>query len=221
MRVEHRRGDDPGRGRIHEELGNPRPHSRTQARQTVDLSIDEHGVPVLNIGDCLGRIEDFADLGKPLHHPLGKLRILDEFPGIRPLGDPAKAAHPLSDIGLKPNAPLFAVIDHIDAGFRLLRQHVRHAQIDVGVQRALIDRLAGFLIDQHRAEGLAARDAAGVRGQNSIGALVHLLLPADAGAPAICFALSRMAGILSPGFIRSHHPVVGRPRWRRTVGISR
>src|SRR5262249_55752161 len=33
-----------------------------------------------------------------------------------------------------------------------LRHHVRHAQIDVGLQRALIDRLAGFLIDQHRAE---------------------------------------------------------------------
>src|SRR5262249_52064454 len=104
-------------------------------------------------------------------------RILDKFLAIAPLRDAAEAAHPLSDIGLEPDASLFAIIYNIDAGCRLLLQHVRDAQIDVRLQRALIDRLARLLIDQHRAEGLTAWNAAGMRRQNSIGALVHQTPP--------------------------------------------
>jgi hypothetical protein len=100
-------------------------------RQPLDLGIDRRGVPVLDIGGCLGRIEHFADLAKALHHSLGELGILDEFLTIRPFRDTAEAAHPLSDVGLEPNPSLFAIIDDIDAGFRLLLQNVRDPQADV------------------------------------------------------------------------------------------
>src|SRR6516162_4659258 len=140
------------------------------------------GVPVLDIGDCLGRIVHFADLAKALHHSLGELGILDEFPTVRPFRDAPEAAHPLSDVGLEPNASLFAVIDDIDAGFRLLLQNVQDPQADVGLQCAVVDRLAGLLVDQHLTERLAARDAAGMRRQNSVRARMHLAPPLQAPA---------------------------------------
>src|SRR6516162_8883986 len=138
------------------------------------------GVPVLDIGDCLGRIEHFADLAKALHHSLGESGILDEFPTVRPFRDAPEAAHPLSDVGLEPNASLFAVIDDIDAGFRLLLQNVQDPQADVGLECAAVDRLAGLLVDQHLTERLAARDAAGMRRQNSVRADIHLAPPLQA-----------------------------------------
>jgi len=70
--------------------------------------------------------------------------ILDKFLTIRPFPDAAEAAHPLRDVGLKPDAPFFAIIDDIDTGFRLLLQHVQDAQVDAGLQRAVLDRLAGL-----------------------------------------------------------------------------
>src|SRR5262249_42602578 len=110
-------------------------------------------------------------------HSFGELGILDEFLTIRPFRDATEAAHPLSDIGLEPNAPLFAVIDDIDTGFRLLLQNVRDPQADGGLQCAVVDRLAGLLVDQHLTEWLATRDTAGMRCQNSIPARVHLASP--------------------------------------------
>jgi hypothetical protein len=75
VRVEHSRGNDPGR-----ELGDARLHRRIQTRQPLDLGIDQRGVAVLDIGNRLRCVEHFADLGESLHHSLGELRILDEFP---------------------------------------------------------------------------------------------------------------------------------------------
>jgi hypothetical protein len=92
--VEHGRGNDPGRGRVHEELGDARLHGGALARQPLDLGIDQRGVPVLDIGDCLGRVEHFADLAEALHHSLGELGVLNEFLTIWPFRDAAEAAHP-------------------------------------------------------------------------------------------------------------------------------
>src|SRR6516165_7526738 len=106
---------------------------------------------------ALRRIEHFADLAKTLHHSLGELGILDEFLTVRPFRDAAKAAHPLSDVGLEPNAPLFAIIDDIDTGCHLLFQNVRDPRADGGLQSAVVDRFAGLLVDQHLTERLGRR----------------------------------------------------------------
>jgi len=114
--------------------------------------IDQRGVSVFDVGDSLGRVKHSADLAEALHHPVGELGILNEFLTISPFRDATEAAHPLRDVRLKPDAPLFAIIDDIDTGFRLLLQHVRDAQVDAGLQRAVLDWLAGLLVDQHLAE---------------------------------------------------------------------
>src|SRR5262249_9116242 len=63
--------------------------------------------------------------------------------------------------------------------------NVRDPQADVGLQCAVVDRLAGLLVDQHLTKRLATRDAAGMRRQNSIRARVHLELPANAGGASV------------------------------------
>ena len=108
------------------------------------------------------------------HHPLRELGELDELLAERALRYAAEAVHALRKVGLKSDAPLLAVIGAVDPGFGLLRQHVGNARIGKLVEPGAVDRLALLLVEQHGAQRLAAWNAAGVRRQNAIGAVLHL-----------------------------------------------
>jgi hypothetical protein len=124
MRVEHGRGDDAGRWRVHKELRDARFYCGPEPLEPCRLGIEQRGVSIFDVGQGFGRIEHFADPAEALHHTLRELRIFDKFLAVGPLRDSAEAAHPLRDISLEPDPPLLAIVDDVDPSLGLLGQHM-------------------------------------------------------------------------------------------------
>ena len=116
-------------------------------------------------------------------HALGEVGKLDELLAEGALGDAAEAAHALRHVGLETDAALLAVIGDVDAGLRLLLQHVGDARFDRLAQLGLVHRLALLLIEQQGAERLGAREAADVRGQNAFVTALHGCAPSLTWVP--------------------------------------
>jgi hypothetical protein len=106
-------------------------------------------------------------------HPLGELRKLDELLAVAPLRYAAETIHALRNIGLEADSPLLAVIGAVDADLGFPREHVRDPRIRELVQPGPVHRLAQLLVDQHGPERLAARNAAGVRRQDTVDTALH------------------------------------------------
>ncbi len=107
----------------------------------------------------------------------GVERIFDPFLAERPFRLAAETVHALRHVGLKADAALLAVVGDVDAGPALLLHHVGDALVDFFGELGLIDRLASLFGDQQVVEFGAARQAAGMRGQDVVGTLVHEVLP--------------------------------------------
>ena len=89
----------------------------------------------------------------------------------------AETVHALRHVGLKADAALLAVVGDVDAGPALLLHDVGDALVDFFGKLGLIDRLASLFGDQKVVEFGAARQAAGMCGQDVVGTLVHGVLP--------------------------------------------
>jgi hypothetical protein len=118
---------------------------------------------VLDVGDSLRRVVDLADTGRQaLEEPLGELRERRPVLAIGPVRHAAEAAHALRHVGLKADPALFAIVDLVDADLHLLVEDVGDARLDGLFQRGGLNRLAGFLVDQHAPERFAPRQTAGM-----------------------------------------------------------
>jgi hypothetical protein len=108
-------------------------------------------------------------------HPLRELRELDEFPAEGSLRHAAEPVHALRDIGLEADTRLLAVIGAVDPDLGFLREHVGDAPIHERIEPGLVHRL----VEEHGAERLAARNAAGMRRQDAVGTMLHRGPPAS------------------------------------------
>ena len=173
VRVQHRRRDDARRRRVHEELAEPGFHRRRQPLVARDLGVDRGRVAIFQLADRLRRVEHLAVVRNARHHPLRELRELDELLAEGPLRHAAETVHALRDVGLKADTRLLAVIGAVDPDLGFLREHVGDARIHELVEPGPVDRLALLLVDEHGAERLAARDAAGMRRQDAVDTMLH------------------------------------------------
>ena len=173
VRVQHRRRDDARRRRVHEQLAEAGFHRRRQPLVARDLAVDRGRVAIFQLADRLRRVEHLAVVRNARQHPLRELRELDEFPAEGPLRHAAEPVHALRDVGLEADTRLLAVIGAVDADLGFFREHVRDARIHERIEPGLVHRLALFLVEEHGAERLAARDAAGMRRQDAVDTMLH------------------------------------------------
>ena len=148
-------------------------HRRRQPLVARDLAVDRGRVAIFQRADRLRRVEHLAVVRNARQHPLRELRELDELPAEGSLRHAAEPVHALRDIGLEADTRLLAVIGAVDADFGFLREHVGDAPIHERIELGLVHRLALFLVEEHGAERLAARDAAGMRRQDAVDTMLH------------------------------------------------
>ena len=94
-----------------------------------------------------------------------------------PLAGAVEAPHATRRVRRKADARLLAVVADVDPALQLARDHVAHRRLSLARERRRIDRLATVLAHEQIAQRGRARQAAGMRGQDSRLAALHLLLP--------------------------------------------
>src|SRR5271165_5351685 len=181
--IQHRTRDDAGRGCVHEPLGDVRVGFRRLLLEAADLFLQLLFAAVVNFADRLGRVEHPARLRDALHHPFGELRKLGELLAVWTARLAAKAAPALRHVGLESDPSLLSVVGDINAGLDLFPHNVSYAVGGDLVDLPAIDSLAFLLFDQHRPEGLPARHASGVGGENPVRAEFHPNTPPCAAHP--------------------------------------
>src|SRR5262249_25445756 len=139
-----------------------------EARQ---LGLDRLLIVILQLADAFRTAEHLAGLRQPRREFFGVERIFKPLLAERTLRFAAEALHALRYIGLEAYTALFAVVGDGDAGPVLLLHHIGDALLDLFSELGLIDLLAGLVGDQKIVKFGAARQAAGMRGQNVFGAL--------------------------------------------------
>ena len=97
-----------------------------------------------------------------------------------------KAGEPVEHMHGIVGAALLAVIDYVDAAFDLLLHHVRDRLADCGVKLGLACAGIVLLGKQELNHLRGARQAAGMRGENSVGTALHA-----------CFDLSALGSFSS------------------------
>ena len=90
----------------------------------------------------------------------------------------AEAVEPVLDVGGVARLRHFAVVDEVDAGIGLLPDHLGDRRAHARGQRRAIDRHAFLLGVHHPDQIVRPRQAAGVGGQEALGAAFHRFLPA-------------------------------------------
>ena len=171
-RVEHDGGDDAGRGRRHERLGEP--------LRAGDAALEQRalrgGLAEIRVGDLGHRLWRVVDpRGARAHAGQARhvVRVLGDVARHAPLALAAEAAHPLGRIGREPDARLLAVVADVDAGLELLAHHVAHCGLGLAGQGGGVDGLAAVLADEQVAKRGGARQAADVSGQDALIAAFH------------------------------------------------
>ena len=109
-----------------------------------------------------------------LHQERDQLREFLEIAPAAALGFAREARHALRHVRLEPDPLLLAVIGDIDAGRGLLVDHAMHREIHLARELVFVDRLAVLAADQKIGQGLIARQAADVGGENSFAAEDHV-----------------------------------------------
>ena len=172
VRVHHGGGDDARRRRRHERLGE-RAAALRHGLEAGDLVLQRGDVEVLELALALRRVLLLADVREAVLqvvHELGKLLELAAAPA---LGYAAEAGHARGHVGLEADPLLLAVVADVDAGRLLLVHHVAHGPVHLGLEHGLVVGLAGLALDQQVGQHVVARQAADMRGQDSIAAMDH------------------------------------------------
>ena len=134
---------------------------------------------------------------------LGKFLELLAAAALRHAGE---AGHTLRHIGLKADAALLAVIADIDAGRNLLLHDMADRLVHLGGHEFGVVGLAFFLRDQKVAQGLVARQAADMGGENAIAAQDHALLRQRRfGGPVIAQFRDPLHMCIAAEFRRRHN----------------
>ena len=127
-------------------------------------------------------------------HALGEVREIDEVLIDEGVAGAAEAREPIFHIGGVARLRHFAVVDVVDAGVGLLLHHLRHRFAHARVERGAIDRHALFLGVHHADEVVRPRQAAGVGGQEALGAASHDPLAGQSYRPQYEAVMPREGG---------------------------
>src|SRR4030095_4713250 len=118
-----------------------------------------------------------AGIAEDAHAQPGKV---DEITVLQRMAGALEPAQPVLGIGRVAGLAHPAVVDDVDAGFRLLAHDLVHGGTDAGSERRAVDGHA-LLLGEHRPdEVVRSGQAAGVRRQKPLGALLHRMLPSCA-----------------------------------------
>ena len=138
------------------------------------ISVLQRGdVEVLELALALRRVLLLADVREAVLQVLHELGELLELATATALGDAAEARHARRHVGLEADPLLLAVVADVDAGRLLLVHHVAHGLVHLGLEHGFVVGLAGLTFDQQLGQHVVARQAADVRGQDSIAAMNH------------------------------------------------
>src|SRR5262249_40695051 len=143
------------------------------ARKARELSGDGGALVVMQLGARFRRVLLLTAMRKAvgeIAHQFGKFL---EFAATPPLGFAGEARHAGRPVSLKADALLLAVIADIDAGVLLFIHHMADCLFHLRFELRSVVALAGFAPDQKIAQGLAARQAADMGGQDSVAAEHH------------------------------------------------
>ena len=170
--------DDAGRGGAEKTAG--RVHRSQRGFQMLDI-----GQRRRRVGDS-----DRPGAGRRLaprasgvaEHALREPRELRQILIDKGVAGPAKAGHPVFDIGGIARFRHLAVIDQVDAGIGLLLDDLGNRFADARRQRGGIDRHAFLLCEHHADQIIGPRQAAGMRRQKPLRPQCHVSLRSRAVA---------------------------------------
>ncbi len=106
-------------------------------------------------------------------HALGEIGEVGEVLVDEGVAGAAEAGEPILDIGGVARLRHFAVVDDIDAGRSLLAHHLGDRRADARRERGGLDRHALLLGVHHADEIVRPRQAAGMGGEEALGAALH------------------------------------------------
>src|SRR5262249_20731034 len=106
-------------------------------------------------------------------HALFQAREVGQVLVNKSVAGAAEAGEPVLDVGGVAWLRHLAVVNEIDAGFDLLRHHLGHRRAHARGERDRIDRHAFFLGEHHADEVGGPWQAAGVGGEEALGAAFH------------------------------------------------
>ncbi len=169
--VLHRRRDNPGRRRGHERACRRLSQTVNMAPQPRALVFDRHRILVGDIAHGLRRGHQTDALAGRSHaqDELQKIRIVQHVAHRHPRPAPAEPGHAMLHIGEEALTPHFTVVENIDPGLHLPSDDMRRRRLDLLAQARRVDLFPTRLRRKHRNESLRPRQAAGVRGQQSLG----------------------------------------------------
>ena len=127
--VHHGGGDDAGRRRGGERLGEGRACRRGARLEAGDLRLDVLGVEIAHLGDRLRGVGDLGSPGEAAQEHLDQLRHLLEVLADLALGFAAEARHARGDVGLEADPLLLAVVADVDAGRQLGLDRAAHGLV--------------------------------------------------------------------------------------------
>jgi hypothetical protein len=183
-------GDDPGRGRGHEALGEARRPAVGVPEEAVAFLGGGAQVRVLHLRDGLRRVPDAGRVAPPAGQHLRVVGEVDQVAGGQAPARAPEAAHAPGHVGREAGAGLLAVVAHVDADFELSCHDVRHRGVGLPRERGRVHRLAAVVADEQVTQRGWPREAAHVGGEDAPVAALHE--PVDSRS-SFCSQSSRSA----------------------------
>src|SRR6185437_10358829 len=179
MLVQHRGGDDARRGRGEERLDETAAAGVERVAEIAALGLDQRRIEIAHLAHRLGWREiahRLAGRELALHRRLEQ-RIALDIAARRALPGAAEAAEAMAQIEEEALALLLAIVADIDAAGDLLRNDGAERRFPRSGELGLIDALAARAPRIEPGERRRARQAAGMRRQDPLGACPHRPLP--------------------------------------------
>ena len=171
--VAERSADDAGACGGHEGLGVAAFDLAECAVEHVELALGGRQIGVAHLGIGSRRIEHLRHHHATVGPYLAEIRIFGKISEGLALADAAEALQTLANIGLETNPRLLAVVNDIHGGINLCLDTALDTRFGELIEALLIDLLARLLGNQQVRQFALTRQAADVRGQNALVAVLH------------------------------------------------